>query len=49
MPTLIKFFVFLAFMAVIILGTMIALPIYVQPDEKEVMIDVPTRDLLGRD
>lgn len=49
MPTLIKFFAFILFVAVVVLGTMVALPIFVQPTEKEVIVTVPTRDLLGRD
>ena len=48
MPTLIKFFVFVLFVVVLVLGAMVALPIFVHPADEEVIVSVPTRDLLGR-
>lgn len=47
MPTLIRFFAFLLFMAVLVFGGMIALTAFVEPQEKEVSVRIPTRNLLG--
>ena len=45
MPTLIRFFVFLLFLAALVFGGMIALTAFVEPNEKEVTVRVPAQDL----
>ena len=47
MPTLIRFFLFLAFIGVLVFGGMIALVTLVEPADKEVSVRVQTKDLLG--
>ena len=47
MPTLIRFFAFIVFMGLLVFGSMIALTAFVEPQEKEVSVRIPTRDLLG--
>jgi len=48
MPSLIRFVVFVLFLGALGFGTMISLTAFVEPDEKEVTVRIPTRDLLGR-
>jgi len=47
MPTLIRFLIFILFLAALIFGTMIALVVFVDPPQKEISVKIPTRDLLG--
>ena len=47
MPTLIRFFVFIAVLAGLAFGGMFALSTFVEPQEKEVVVRVPTRVLTG--
>ena len=47
MPTLIRFFVFLLLLATIVFGSMIALSVFVVPQDKEVSVRISPRDLLG--
>ncbi|MEX0627361.1 MAG: histidine kinase [Cucumibacter sp.] len=45
MPTLIRFVVLLAFIAALIYGSMIALTIFVEPNQREMSERIPARDL----
>lgn len=45
MPTLIKFLVFLLVLAGIVFGAMVALTMFVEPNEKEITMRVPAGDL----
>ena len=47
MPTLIRFFAFLLFVGIIAFGSMIALSVFVEPQDKEVSVRISPRDLLG--
>ncbi len=47
MPTLIRFLIFVLFLAGLVFGGMIALSAFVDPPQKEVSVRIPTRDLLG--
>jgi len=47
MPTLIRFLIFILFLAALVFGGMIALTTLVNPPDKEVSVRIPTRDLLG--
>jgi energy-converting hydrogenase Eha subunit A len=45
MPTLIRFVVLLAFVAALIFGVMVALTIFVEPNQREMSERIPARDL----
>jgi hypothetical protein len=45
MPTLIRFLLFLVFLAALAFGGMIALTALVEPQEKEITMRVPAQDL----
>jgi hypothetical protein len=47
MPTLIRLFIFLLVIAGLIFGGMVALTLFVDPGEKQVVIKIPTRDLVA--
>ncbi len=47
MPTLIRFFLFIAFLGALVFGGMIALVTLVEPADKEVSVRIQTKDLLG--
>ncbi len=47
MPTLIRFFVILLFLAAIVAGGMVALTIFVDPQEEDRVVRIPSRDLFG--
>ncbi len=47
MPTLIRFLIFILFLAALVFGSMIALTVFVNPAQKEVSVKIPTRDLLA--
>ena len=47
MPTLIRLIITLLFLAGLVYAGMIALIAYVEPTPKEVLIRIPTRDLLS--
>ena len=49
MPSLIRFLIVILFLGGLVLGTMVALPIFVEPQHKEVTVKVPARDLFGDD
>ena len=49
MPSLIRFLIVILFLGGLVLGTMVALPIFVEPQQKEVTLKVPARDLFGDD
>jgi len=48
MPSLIRFVVFVLFLGALGFGSMIGLTAFVEPEEKEVSVRIPTRDLLGQ-
>jgi hypothetical protein len=45
MPTLIRFVIVLLFLAGLAFGAMFALTVFVEPNEKDVTVRIPTRDL----
>ena len=47
MPSLIRFLIVLLFLAGLVFGGMVALTVFVTPQDKDVTMRVPTRDLLG--
>ncbi|HWA17422.1 MAG TPA: hypothetical protein VG757_00355 [Devosia sp.] len=47
MPTLIRLFIFLLVIAGLVFGSMVALTLFVDPGEKQVVIKIPTRDLVA--
>ncbi|WP_424984139.1 hypothetical protein [Maritalea sp. S77] len=47
MPTLIRFIVFLAFLAALVFGSMVALTVFVDPAPREMTERIPARDLFG--
>jgi hypothetical protein len=47
MPTLIRLFIFLLVLAGLAFGGMVALTIFVSPGSKEVVIKIPTRELVA--
>lgn len=47
MPSLFRFVFFLAFIAAIVFGSMVALTILVEPNEREISERVPTQKLVG--
>jgi len=47
MPTLIRLFIFLLVLAGLVFGGMVALTIFVNPGSKEVVIKIPTRELVA--
>ena len=47
MPTLIRLFIFLLVIAGLVFGGMVALTLFVDPGEKQVVIKIPTRDLVA--
>lgn len=47
MPTLFRLLVAIAFIVGLGYAGMFALTVFVQPEEREVTVRVPTRDLLG--
>ena len=47
MPTLIRLFIFLIVIAGLVFGSMVALAVFVDPGEKQVVIKIPTRDLVA--
>jgi len=49
MPSLLRFLIVLLFLAGLVFGAMVALPIFVQPNEKDVIVRIPARDLFGED
>lgn len=49
MPSLIRFLIVLIFLAGLVFGAMMALTIFVTPQDKEVTMKIQTRDLLGDD
>jgi hypothetical protein len=49
MPSLIRFLIVILFLGGLVFGAMVALPIFVEPQQKEVTIKVPARDLFGDD
>ena len=48
MPTLVRLFVLLLFLAGLVLAGMVALTIFVDPGEKEITVRIPARDLAPR-
>ncbi len=48
MPSLIRFVVFVLFLGALGFGSMIGLTAFVEPEDKEVSVRLPTRDLLGQ-
>lgn len=48
MPTLVRLFVVLLFLAGLVLAGMVALTIFVDPGEKEITVRIPARDLAPR-
>lgn len=47
MPTLIRFIVFIAFLAALVFGSMVALTVFVEPTPREMTERIPARDLFG--
>jgi len=47
MPTLIRFFVFLAVLAGLGFAGMLALTMFVDPGEKEIIMQIPAREIQG--
>lgn len=47
MPTLFRFLVVIAILAALVFGGMVALTVFVHPQDKDVTIRVPARDLFG--
>lgn len=47
MPSLIRFLVVIAFLAALVFGGMVALTIFVHPQDKDVTVRIPSRDLFG--
>lgn len=47
MPSLLRFLIVILFLAGLVFGAMVALPIFVTPAEKEVTVRIPARDLFG--
>ena len=47
MPSLIRLVIALLFLAGLVFGGMVALTVFVTPQDKDVTMRVPTRDLLG--
>jgi hypothetical protein len=47
MPSLIRFLILLLFLAGLVFGGMVALVALVEPEQREVSVRIPTRDLLG--
>lgn len=48
MPTLVRLFVVLLFLAGLVLAGMVALTLFVDPGEKEITVRIPARDLAPR-
>lgn len=47
MPSLIRFLVFLIFLAGLVYAGMVALTVFVDPGTHQVTVNVPARDFLG--
>ena len=47
MPSLIRFLVFLIFVAGLIFAGMVALTVFVDPGHHEITVNVPTKNFLG--
>jgi len=47
MPTLIRLLIVLLILGGLVFGGMVALVVFVHPDNKEVTVRVPTSDLMG--
>jgi hypothetical protein len=47
MPTLIRLFIFLLVIAGLVFGSMVALTLFVDPGQKQIVIKIPTRDLVA--
>lgn len=49
MPSLIRFVLFLAFLAALAFGAMVALSVFVEPNPRELSERVPTQKLVGEE
>lgn len=47
MPSLLRFLIVLLFLGGLVFGAMVALPIFVEPAQKDVTVKIPARDLFG--